>query len=88
VGESADQVLERTVREAGDRLRAALTARLRDFDLAEDALAQACVAAIPAWRRDGVPSDPAAWIYAAARRRALDHFRRAAVRRGAPGLPA
>lgn len=81
MGESADQVLERTVREAGDRLRAALAARLRDFDLAEDALAQACAAAIPAWRREGVPRDPAAWIYAAARRRALDHFRRSAVRR-------
>jgi RNA polymerase sigma-70 factor (ECF subfamily) len=79
--EPADLALARAVREAGDRLRAALASRLRDFDLAEEALAQACAAALPAWRRDGPPKDPAAWLYASARRKALDHFRRATVRR-------
>jgi RNA polymerase sigma-70 factor (ECF subfamily) len=75
-----DAILDRAVREAGDRLRAALAARFRDFDLAEEALALACQAAVETWGRDGAPRDPAAWLYAAARRRGLDLLRRARTR--------
>lgn len=78
---AAEQILEEAVRGSGDRLRTALAARLRDFDLAEEAFAQACAAALIAWRRDGAPRDPPAWLYAAARRRAFDLMRRAKVRR-------
>ncbi|HYD43843.1 MAG TPA: DUF6596 domain-containing protein [Phenylobacterium sp.] len=78
---AAEAALERAVREDGPRLRAALAARLRDLDAAEEALAFACAAAVEAWRRGGPPRDPAAWLYAAARRRAFDLARRADVRR-------
>lgn len=74
-------MLDEAVRGSGDRLRTALAARLRDFDLAEEAFAQACAAALIAWRRDGAPRDPPAWLYAAARRCAFDLMRRAKVRR-------
>lgn len=79
---AAEQALERAVREAGDRIAAALAARFRDLDLAEEAFAFACAAAVEAWRRQGPPRDPAAWLYAAARRRGLDLTRRARVRGG------
>ena len=77
----AGEELDRTVRAAGDRLRAGLAARFRDLDLAEEALAFACQAAVETWDRDGVPRDPAAWLYAAGRRRGLDLTRRARTRR-------
>jgi RNA polymerase sigma-70 factor (ECF subfamily) len=78
--DAAASVLEQAVRAAGDRIRAALAARFRDLDLAEEAFAFACAAAAEAWRRDGPPQDPAAWLYAAGRRRGVDLTRRAKVR--------
>ena len=47
-----------------------------DFQLAEDALQDAFAGAVTAWRRDGVPDNPGAWITVAARRRAIDRLRR------------
>ncbi len=48
-----------------------------DFDAAEEALADAFVAALATWPRDGIPRNPAAWLIAAGRNRALDRIRRA-----------
>lgn len=50
-------------------------------DLAEDALADAFVAAARRWPADGVPSSPGAWLLTAARRRVLDRLRAEAVHR-------
>ncbi|WP_246115508.1 RNA polymerase sigma factor [Trebonia kvetii] len=47
-----------------------------DFQLAEDAVQDAFASALQAWRRDGVPDNPGAWITVAARRRAIDLLRR------------
>lgn len=58
---------------------AALAARLRDLDLAEEAFADASAAALDAWPNQP-PRDPAAWLWRAALRRAIDARRRAAVR--------
>jgi len=73
-------VLGPAAREAGGRIRATLAARFRDLDLAEDAFAEACVRAAQTWPGEGVPRDPAAWLYRAAFRAALDQRRRQAVR--------
>lgn len=64
---------------ARPRVVAALAARLRDLDLAEDAFADASAAALVAWPNQA-PRDPAAWLWRAALRRAIDARRRAAVR--------
>lgn len=64
---------------ARPRVVAALAARLRDLDLAEDAFAEASAAALVAWPNQA-PRDPAAWLWRAALRRAIDARRRAAVR--------
>jgi RNA polymerase sigma-70 factor (ECF subfamily) len=53
--------------------------QIRDVDLAEDAVQEAYVAALASWPVAGVPTDPAAWIYATARNRALDSLRRRRV---------
>ena len=49
---------------------------LGDFDVAEDALLVAVVAAIEAWPRGGIPERPGAWLFTAAKRKALDRMRR------------
>ena len=70
--------LQSVFREAGARVTAALAARFRDLDLAEEAVAEAW-AALAGWRGEA-PRDPAAWLYAAAVRRAIDIRRRARTR--------
>lgn len=72
--------MDAVFREARTRVVAALAARMRDLDLAEDAFADACAAALQAWRGDP-PADPVAWLYRAASRKALDAWRRARTRR-------
>ncbi len=74
-------VLDQIAREAAGRIIAALAARFRDLDLAEDAFSEACLAAVRTWPNEGEPADPAAWLYRAALRRALDALRRQSVRR-------
>ena len=80
MSQSVERLLDDTVREAGDRIRAALAIRFRDFDMAEEAFAFASLRAVETWSRDGPPRDPAAWLYAVGRRRAFDIGRRAKVR--------
>jgi RNA polymerase sigma-70 factor, ECF subfamily len=46
-----------------------------DFQVAEDAVQDAFVAAVATWARDGVPASPGAWLTVAARRRAIDRLR-------------
>lgn len=67
------------IAEARPRVVAALAARLRDLDLAEDAFADASAAALTAWPLQA-PREPAAWLWRAALRRAIDARRRAGVR--------
>nr|WP_245529063.1 sigma-70 family RNA polymerase sigma factor [Beutenbergia cavernae] len=69
------------MREDWARLLALLVGQFRRFDVAEDALAEAFVAAARTWPRDGVPASPAAWLRTAARRRALDQLRGEALAR-------
>jgi RNA polymerase sigma factor (sigma-70 family) len=59
------------------RLVGALTRMTCDVSLAEDLAQDALVAALEQWRASGVPDNPVAWLVAIAKRRAIDHFRRA-----------
>jgi RNA polymerase sigma-70 factor (ECF subfamily) len=63
-------------REASGRIVAALAARFRNLDLAEDSFADACTRALEAWSREGPPRDAAAWLYQTAYRCAVDTLRR------------
>lgn len=71
-----NDVVEQAYREHWARLLALLVTRLRRFDLAEESLQDAYVAAARTWPQQGVPANPAAWLLTAARRRALDLLRR------------
>jgi RNA polymerase sigma factor (sigma-70 family) len=58
------------------RLIAGLTRIVRDVGVAEDLAQDALVAALEQWPESGVPDNPGAWLMAAAKHRAIDHFRR------------
>jgi RNA polymerase sigma-70 factor (ECF subfamily) len=73
-----DTVAE-AVRIEGGQVLATLIRLTRDIDLAEDALQEASIEAIAAWR-EGVPDNPGAWLTTVARRKALDRIRREALR--------
>jgi RNA polymerase sigma-70 factor (ECF subfamily) len=78
--EPADPVsaaIARAFRDERAIVLATLIRQVGDFQLAEDAVQDAFEAAVTAWRRDGVPANPGAWITTAARRRAIDRLRRA-----------
>ncbi|HLI57235.1 MAG TPA: sigma-70 family RNA polymerase sigma factor [Actinomycetota bacterium] len=55
---------------------ATLVGFLGDVDLAEEAAQEAFAMAAERWRRDGVPSNPRAWLMRTARNRAIDRIRR------------
>ena len=58
------------------KLIASLARITRDVGLAEELAQDALVAALEEWPRTGVPDRPGAWLTAAAKHRAIDHFRR------------
>ena len=58
------------------RLIAGLTRIVRDVGVAEDLAQDALVSALQQWPAEGVPRNPGAWLMAAAKHRAIDHFRR------------
>jgi RNA polymerase sigma-70 factor (ECF subfamily) len=55
---------------------ASLIGYFGDWDLAEDAAAEAFAIAAQRWPSDGVPDHPAAWLVTTARRRGIDRLRR------------
>jgi RNA polymerase sigma-70 factor (ECF subfamily) len=60
------------------RVLATLIRLLGDFDLAEEALAEAFRAALEQWPKEGVPDNPRAWLVSAGRFKAIDAIRREA----------
>lgn len=61
------------------RVVATLIRKTGDWDVAEDAASGAFERAATTWPRDGVPSNPGAWLTTAARNLALDRLRRRGV---------
>jgi RNA polymerase sigma-70 factor (ECF subfamily) len=72
---AATRAVEAVLREDRGRLLSALIARLRDFQLAEDALQEAALSAVTHWGRSGLPDSPQGWLLRVALRKALDRIR-------------
>ncbi len=73
--EQVREVLDHIYRTESRRILATLIRLLGDFDLAEDAMQDAFRAAAEQWQRDGVPSNPRAWLVSTGRFKAIDHLR-------------
>ena len=71
------EALEQAFRDDRAAVLATVIRYAGDFDIAEEAVQDAFLAAAGSWTRDGVPASPRAWLLTAARRRAVDRVRRA-----------
>jgi RNA polymerase sigma factor (sigma-70 family) len=58
------------------RLIAGIARVTRDIGVAEELAQEALLAAVEQWPEQGIPEKPAAWLMTAAKRRAIDYFRR------------
>ncbi|MBV8160464.1 MAG: sigma-70 family RNA polymerase sigma factor [Acidimicrobiia bacterium] len=79
VAEAVEAAVADAFRDEWGRVVATLIRVTGDWDLAEECAQDAFAAAIERWPRDGVPRNPGAWLTTAARNRAVDRMRRAAV---------
>jgi len=70
--------IETIYRAQSGRVLASLVRLLGGFELAEEALHDAFVAAAAQWPRDGLPKNPRAWLVSAGRFKAIDRLRRKA----------
>ncbi|PLT18419.1 MULTISPECIES: RNA polymerase sigma factor [Ralstonia] len=75
----ASQAIHRTIeavwRIESARIIAGLARLLRDVGLAEELAQDALVAALEQWPASGIPDNPAAWLTATAKHRAIDRLR-------------
>jgi len=55
---------------------AAVTRQVGDLEVAEDAVQDACAAALAQWPAEGWPASPRGWLIGTARHKALDRLRR------------
>lgn len=75
--DDATSVVERVYRDERTAIVAGLIRLCGDFSLAEDMVQDAFSRALERWPAEGIPRNPAGWIATTARRRAIDHVRRA-----------
>ncbi|MEV6300143.1 sigma-70 family RNA polymerase sigma factor [Actinoplanes sp. NPDC051861] len=72
---------EQLLRAEAPQVLGALVRRFGRFDVAEDAVQEALLAASRAWTADGVPDDPRSWLIRVAYRRMVDLLRAEQARR-------
>src|SRR6267154_798157 len=75
---SADirETVDSLYRAESRRVLATLIRLLGDFDMAEEALHDAFIAAVEQWPREGLPQNPRAWLVSTGRFKAIDRIRR------------
>lgn len=77
-GENPHTIIEAVVREEWGRALSILVGQVGDFELAEDALQDALIAALDQWSdtQRGIPDNPCSWLIAVAKRKMIDQVRR------------
>jgi RNA polymerase sigma factor (sigma-70 family) len=79
-GPTAEQAITRAHRDEWALVVAGLARRFGDLDAAEEATAEAFLAAAERWPREGVPPNPGGWLVTTASRKAIDRLRRESQR--------
>jgi len=75
-----EEAIVRAHQQEWARVVADLARRFGDLDIAEEAAAEAFVAAAERWPRTGVPPNPGGWLATTATRKAIDWLRRESQR--------
>jgi predicted RNA polymerase sigma factor len=75
------QRIDELLRELAPRVLAVVARRYEGFDLCEDAVQEALLAAATQWPEEGVPGNPTGWLITAASRRRIEGMRTDAARR-------
>jgi RNA polymerase sigma-70 factor, ECF subfamily len=70
------RIVDGIYRAESRRVLATLIRLVGDFDVAEEALHEAFVAAVEQWPLEGVPDNPRAWLVSTGRFKAIDRLRR------------
>jgi RNA polymerase sigma-70 factor (ECF subfamily) len=73
------EIVDRIYRDDSRRVLATLIRLFGDFDVAEEALHDAFVAALERWPDEGVPVNPRTWLVSAGKFKAIDQLRRRAA---------
>jgi RNA polymerase sigma factor (sigma-70 family) len=73
--------LEDLLRELAPQVLGIVIRRYGDFNVAEDAVQEALIAATTHWRRDGIPENPRGWLLQTAGRKLTDIHRSEQARR-------
>jgi RNA polymerase sigma factor (sigma-70 family) len=81
-GDRLHRTLDALWRMESPRLVARIARMTGDVGTAEELAQDVLVAALERWPRDGAPDNPAAWLMAAAKHRAIDHLRQRALHAG------
>jgi RNA polymerase sigma-70 factor (ECF subfamily) len=74
--DAAQRMVAQTFRRESGRILAGLISQVRDFELAQDALADALLVALERWPIEGIPRNPGAWMSTIARRKAINRLHR------------
>jgi len=75
-GPTVERAITRAHHQEWARVVAGLARRFGDLDIAEEATAEAFVAAAERWPREGVPPNPGGWLATTATRKGIDWLRR------------
>src|SRR5262249_19941194 len=75
---SMREQIDAVYRAQSRRILATLIRVVGDCEVAEEALHDAFASAMESWTRDGLPSNPRAWLVSAGRFKAIDAMRRRA----------
>jgi RNA polymerase sigma factor (sigma-70 family) len=78
---SAAIEIEDLLRTLAPQVLGALVRRYDDFDICEDAVQEALLAAAMQWPKDGVPANPGGWLTVVASRRRTEMWRSESARR-------
>ena len=76
MAEGVESIVSATYRSDWGRILATVIRTTGDFTIAEESTQEAFEAALGAWRTDGVPENPRAWLMRTSRNIAIDRLRR------------
>ena len=78
MAESNRLSIEQIFRDEYGRVVSSLIRQTGDFGIAEEAVQEACEAALTVWPKSGFPPNPGGWLMTTAKRKAIDKLRRSA----------